>query len=304
MRPSRTLRIACKGDPVDRRNLLKAALAGAAVMALNPRMLRAADAGDAKAKLAALEHQHGGRLGVAILDTGNGQRVGYREHERFLLCSTFKMLLAAAVLARVDQGHEQLDRRLVFGKDAVLEYAPVTSKHVGAPGMRIGELCQAAIALSDNTAANVLLAHLGGPAAVTDYVRQLGDPVTRLDRTEPELNRPSADGLLDTTTPDAMLGDLQTLTLGTALADASRKQLIEWLCETTTGMHLLRAGVPGDWRVGEKTGSGDTQRNDVAIMWPPQRKPVLVAAYYENKGASDDQRAVVLAEVGRVVAAL
>ncbi|WP_425598806.1 class A beta-lactamase [Dyella acidiphila] len=277
--------------------LLHAATAGAATAQL------AATAGAATAQLAALEHQHGGRLGVMMLNTGNGQGLGHREHERFLLCSTFKLLLAAAVLARVDQGRERLDRRLTFGKDALLEYAPVTSKHV-ATGMTVGELCQAAVALSDNTAANVLLAHLGGPAAVTAYARQLHDPVTRLDRIEPELNRPSPDGLHDTTTPAAMLADLQALTLGNALSDASRQQLIAWLCETSTGMHLLRAGVPGDWRVGEKTGSGETQRNDVVILWPPQRKPLLVTAYYENTAASDDQRAAVLAQVGRIVATL
>jgi beta-lactamase class A len=212
--------------------------------------------------------------------------------------------LAAVVLARVDQGKEKLDQRLVFGKDVLLEYAPVTSKHVGPPGMTMAELCQAAVALSDNTAANVLLAHLGGPSVVTDYARQLGDTITRLDRIEPELNRPSANGLLDTTTPAAMIGTMQVLTLGQALSDASRKQLIEWLCETSTGKNLLRAGVPGDWRIGEKTGSGVTQRNDVAIMWPPQRKPLLVAAYYENTSADDDARAAVLAAVGRVVASV
>jgi beta-lactamase class A len=160
------------------------------------------------------------------------------------------------------------------------------------------------VAVSDNTAANVLLAHLGGPSVVTAYARQLGDTVTRLDRIEPQLNNPTPEGLSDTTTPHAMLSDLQKLTLGTALSDASRKQLIAWLCETSTGKNLLRVGVPSDWRIGEKTGSGVTQRNDVAIMWPPKRQPVLVAAYYENAPASDDQRATVLAEVGRIATLL
>jgi beta-lactamase class A len=276
---------------------------GASALSLRLPFALAAATEDAKAQLAAVERQHGGRLGVAMLDIGSGKRIGYRADERFLMCSTFKMLLAAAVLARVDRGQEQLGRRLVFSKDAVLEYAPVTSQHVGPPGMTIAQLCQAAIALSDNTAANVLLAHLGGPAIVTAFARQLGNPLTRLDRIEPELNRPSADGLSDTTTPDAMLGDLQKLTLGSVLSEVSRKQLIAWLCETTTGKTLLRAGVPADWRIGEKTGSGVTQRNDVAIMWPPQRQPLLVTAYYENMQASDEQRAAVLAEVGRIIAA-
>jgi beta-lactamase class A len=289
---------------VDRRSLVKSVLLGASALAIRPSLLRAADTSDAKTRLAALEQQHGGRLGVAILDTGTGRHVGYRDNERFLLCSTFKLLLAAAVLNRVDHGKEQLDHRLVFSKDALLEYAPVTREHVGPPGMTMAELCQAAIALSDNTAANVLLAQLGGPSVVTAYARQLGDTFTRLDRIEPELNRPTPEGLSDTTTPSAMLGDLQKLALGEVLSDASRKQLITWLGETSTGKNLLRAGVPSDWHIGEKTGSGITQRNDVAIMWPPKRKPLLVAAYYENTQTNDDQRATVLAEVGRVVALL
>lgn len=287
---------------MNRRNLLKGALLGASVLALHPSFALAGTTQDAIASWAEIERRHGGRLGIAMLDTGSGKRAGHRADERFLLCSTFKLLLAAAVLARVDRGQEQLDRRLVFGKDALLEYAPVTRLHVGAPGMSIAELCQAAITVSDNTAANVLLAHLGGPSVVTAYARQLGDTVTRLDRIEPELNRPTAEGLSDTTTPAAMLGDVQKLTLGTALSDASRKQLLDWLYQTSTGKMLLRAGVPSDWRIGEKTGSGVTQRNDVAIMWPPHRKPLLVAAYYENAQASDDQRAAVLAEAGRVMA--
>jgi beta-lactamase class A len=289
---------------VDRRTLLKSALIGTSAMLLRPSVLLAAEARGAKAKLAALENQHGGRLGVAMLDTGSGTRVGYRDDERFLMCSTFKMLLVAAVLARVDRGQEHLDQRLTFGKDALLEYAPITSKHVGPPGMTLAELCQAAVAVSDNTAANVLMAHLGGPSVVTAYARQLGDAITRLDHIEPELNRPSADAASDTTTPNAMLANLQKLTLGDVLSDASRKQLIEWLCQTSTGKHLLRAGVPSDWRVGEKTGSGSSQRNDVAIMWPPNRQALLITAYYTNAQMDDDQRASVLAAVGRIVATI
>jgi beta-lactamase class A len=148
------------------------------------------------------------------------------------------------------------------------------------------------------------MAHLGGPSVVTAYARQLGDAITRLDHIEPELNRPSADAASDTTTPNAMLANLQKLTLGRVLSDASRKQLIEWLCQTSTGKHLLRAGVPSDWRVGEKTGSGSSQRNDVAIMWPPNRQALLITAYYTNAQMDDDQRASVLAAVGRIVATI
>jgi len=259
----------------------------------------------AASRLAALERRHGGRLGVAILDTGNGRRIGHRADERFLMCSTFKLMAVAAVLARVDRGAERLDRRVVFDKSSVLSYAPVTSHRVGAPGMTVAELCEAAITVSDNTAANLLLASLGGPAAVTTYARGLGDVVTRLDRIEPELNLASPGSVLDTTTPDAMLANLQTLLLGHALSDASRAQLAEWLRATTTGMKALRAGVPASWRVGDKTGSGaHHETNDIAILWPPQRKPLLVTAYYAESTADADGRSAVLAEVGRIAASM
>lgn len=297
-------RVALIGEHrMERRDLLKSVVIGAAALGLRPSLLLAG-AEDINARLAALERQYGGRLGVAIRDTGNGRRAGYRADERFLLCSTFKMLLAGAVLSRVDNGKEQLDRRLVFGKDALLEYAPVTSQHVGPPGMTIAELCQAAVSLSDNTAANVLLAHLGGPSVVTDFARQLGDTITRLDHVEPELNRPSPDHVSDTTTPNAMLANLDKLLLGNALSDASCKQLTTWMLGTTTGKKLVRAGLPADWRVGEKTGSGNMQNNDVAIVWPPGRKPLLVSVYYENAAKDSDGRSVVLAAAGRIVATM
>jgi beta-lactamase class A len=288
---------------MDRRDWLKGMAVGAAALAMRPSLLWAGTQ-NINAQLAALERQHGGRLGVAILDTGSGHHAGYRADERFLLCSTFKMLLAAAVLRRVDRGTERRDTRLIVDKDDLLQYAPVTSQHVGPPGMTIAELCSAAITVSDNTAANVLLKHLGGPHVVTDLVRQLGDTLTRLDRFEPELNRKTPDGLSDTTTPNAMIATMQKLLLGNALSDASRKQLTDWMLGTTTGKKLLRAGLPSAWRVGEKTGSNDFQNNDVAILWPPGRKPLLVAAYYENETTDTDGRSAVLAAVGRIVALL
>jgi beta-lactamase class A len=289
---------------MNRRTLLKGALLGASALAFRPSFTLATDTDDAKARLAALEREHGGRLGVSILDTGNERRVLYRADERFMMCSTFKLLLVAATLARVEHGAERLDRRVIFKRDVILSYAPVTSLHVGAPGLTVAELCKAAITLSDNSAANLLLASLGGPAAVTAYARQLGDPVTRLDHIEPELNRPSPDHVSDTTTPNSMLANLRTLMLGNALGDASRKMLTEWLCETTTGSKLLRAGVPSGWRVGDKTGSGDGATNDVAIIWPPNRQPLLVAAYYAAPAADDVDRSAVLAEVGRIAASI
>ena len=287
---------------MNRRNVIKSGLFAVSALALHPRRLRAAAIQDAAASLAALERRHGGRLGVAMLDSGSGRRIAQRGDQRFLMCSTFKLLAVAAVLARVDAGKETLDRRIVFGPDVLLDYAPVTRRHVGAPGLTVAQLCQAAITLSDNTAANLLLDGLGGPPAVTRFLRGLGDPVTRLDRTEPELNRGSPGDVRDTTTPNAMLNTLQRLLLGHALADASRVQLVGWLRECTTGLDKLRAGVPADWLAGDKTGRGaHGESNDVAIFWPPQREPILATAYYAGSSADSPQRSAVLAEVGRIV---
>lgn len=289
---------------MQRRDVLKGVLLGGAALAVGDVVrarARPASSG-AGAQLAMLERRSGGKLGVAILDTGSGRQATYRADERFLLCSTFKLLLAAAVLKRVDDGTGHLDRRVVFGKDVLLEWAPVTSKHVGSPGMTVAALCEAAITLSDNTAANLLLQEIGGPQAVTAYLRRLGDPLTRLDRTETRLNRWHGDW--DTTTPQAMLTDMHKLLLGDALSPASRTQLTNWLRACQTGGTSLRAGLPATWQEGDKTGSGDTASNDAAILWPPGRKPLLVAAYYDNPKVSTDARHAVLADVGQVVATL
>jgi beta-lactamase class A len=290
---------------MNRRDLLKHSLLGASALILHPLVSRAAAAAGVETRLAALQRRHGGRLGVAMLDTGSGHRFAQHGNERFLMCSTFKMVAVAAVLAKVDVGQEKLDRRIVFGPDVLLDYAPTTRQHVGAPGMTVAALCEAAITLSDNTAANLLLTSLGGPAAVTRFLRGLGDPVTRLDRTEPELNQGSPGDTRDTTTPNAMLDTWQTLLLGHALSDASRAQLIMWLRGCATGIDKLRAGVPADWQAGDKTGSGaHGESNDVAIFWPPRRKPILVTAYYAGSSASGKQRSAVLAEVGRIAASI
>ena len=256
-------------------------------------------------QLAALERRHGGRLGVAVLFAESGRRINHRGEERFPMCSTFKWLAAAHVLSRVDRGEERLDRRVVFGKHDLVTYSPVTEKHVGAPGMTMAALCDAAITLSDNTAGNLLLASFGGPAGLTAFARSLGDTRTRLDRIEPELNQAIPGDPRDTTTPAMMLTDMNALLLGDALSVVSRNQLADWLVANKTGNERLRAGFPPGWRVGDKTGtSGNGIANDVAIAWRPGRGPLLVAAYYDGRDATSEQRNAVLADVGRIVAAL
>ncbi len=294
---------------MNRRNFVQGFVLGASALVVPGAFARAPrfDILSARlaARLAALERRHGGRLGVSILDTGSGQRASHRGDQRFLMCSTFKLLLVAAVLARVDRGTERLDRRIAYDQGALLSYAPVTRQHVGAPGMRVDELCRAAITVSDNTAANLLLASLGGPSAVTAFARGLGDQVTRLDRIEPALNVGSPGDERDTTTPNAMLATMQKMLLGHVLAETSRRQLLGWLRACSTGGDQLRAHLPAGWAAGDKTGSGSQhETNDIAILLPPRRAPLLVTAYYAGSPADTAGRHAVLAEVGRIAASL
>jgi beta-lactamase class A len=253
--------------------------------------------------IAKIETESGGRLGVGVLDTATGALTGHRIDERFPMCSTFKTLAAAAILARVDAGKEQLVRRVPVEQKDILSYAPITKQHVGQD-MTVAELCEAAVTLSDNTAANLMLASLGGPSAITAYARSLGDDITRLDRVEPELNEATPGDPRDTTTPAAMAKNLKLLATSTALSTASRDQLIAWLVGCKTGDAKLRAGLPKAWRVGDKTGSGDHgSSNDAAVIWPEARPPVIVTSYLTETAVPDDKRNAAHAAIGRAVAA-
>lgn len=251
---------------------------------------------------ASLEKTSGGRLGLAALDTGSGQTLSWRTGERFAMCSTFKLLLAAAVLQRIDTGRLKPDQRVVYGAADLVTWSPVTEKYVGV-GMEIGALLDAILVYSDNTAANLLLNAIGGPAAWTAFARSLGDDVSRLDRTEIALNTAIPGDDRDTTTPSAMLADLNKVLLGDVLSPASRKRLIDTMAQSTTGTHRLKAGLPEGWRIAEKTGSGGNgTRNDIGIIFPPGRAPILACAYFTGSTRPDADKEAVLAEVGRAIA--
>lgn len=252
--------------------------------------------------LAAIEHREGGRLGVAVLDAGSGAKLLHRADERFPMCSTFKLLASAAALKRVDEGQERLDRVIAYGPGDLLDYAPVTKAHAGG-GMTLGDLCAAAIDWSDNTAANLVLGIIGGPAGFTAFARSLGDQKTRLDRDEPSLNAAIPGDERDTTTPLAMARDIQAVPLGDTLSEASRKQLEAWLVADKVGDKRLRAGLPPSWGIGDKTGSGDHgTANTIAIIRPPGRAPLLAAVYLTECDASMDACNAVHKEVGEMIA--
>ncbi len=254
-------------------------------------------------KLAALEKETVSHLGVVALDTGSGQRIEYRPNARFLLCSTFKFLAAAAVLKKVDDGKDQLDRFVPYDPKDILEYAPVTKEHLAEGGMKLGDLCAAALQMSDNTAGNLLLAQIGGPVGLTEYARSLGDETTRLDRTEPALNVGAPSDERDTTTPAAMAEDLRRIFTTEALSPAAREQLEKWIVGNKTGGDLIRRGVPKSWVLGDKTGrSGKGSTNDIAILRPPGHAPIFLAVYSADSTDPGAKQKAAVVGAARLVA--
>ncbi|MEB0139687.1 MULTISPECIES: class A beta-lactamase [unclassified Undibacterium] len=231
-------------------------------------------------RFAELERGVGGRLGVYVLNTGNGTELAYRDNERFPLASTFKVMLGGAILERSRYEAGLLQQLVDYRRDDLVTYSPQTEKKL-ATGMTVAELCAAAIGYSDNSAANLLMKLLGGPAAVTAYARSIGDQEFRLDRWETELNSAVPGDLRDTTTPRAMATSLKKLVLGDALPKAERELLKHWLISNTTGANKIRAALPPNWVVGDKTGGADYgSTNDVAVIWPPGKSPLIIALYY------------------------
>jgi beta-lactamase class A len=288
--------------PFSRRSffLAAAALPFAAASAATPKReaFRAAER-----RIAEIERKAGGRLGVAVIDSGSGAMLAHRAHERFPLCSTFKAFAAAAVLKQVDDGNTTLDREIRYGEADLLDYAPETKKHVAEGHMSLGDLCAAAIQWSDNTAGNLILKQIGGPAGFTRYARSLGDRTTRLDRTEPTLNTAVPGDRRDTTTPAAIARTLETVLAKGALSPASARQLEDWMIADKVGDARLRAGLPKDWTIGDKTGSGaNGTANTVAVIRPPNRAALFAAVYYTGHDAPMKDRDAIHADVGRVIA--
>jgi beta-lactamase class A len=285
-------------------------VAGAAVAMLLPAWVEALGgaawaATVASDPLAEIAKGTGGRLGVSVLDTGTGRRLWVDPLARYPFCSTFKVPLAAAILARADRGELDLQRKIRFTQGDLLEYAPVVRKNLSRGQMTLTELCAAAIEWSDNAAANLLLPQLGGPSGLTRFMRSAGDDISRLDRVEPELNDYKPGELRDTTTPMAMTTLLTALLTGNVLQPASRQQIVDWMIGCRTGDARLRAGLPKTWRVGDKTGtSGKGQANDIAIAWPPNRKPILIACYLDAPGIAPEKADQAIAAVGTLVGQL
>ena len=294
---------------IDRRSLMASAAAFTIAGCAGPR--QANQNIIVNADMGALEARAGGRLGAFVFDTASGRMTGHRYGEAFAMCSTFKLALAAAVLQRADQGRLNLEMELRYTKADIVPHAPVTGPNLAKGSMRIVDLAEAAQKTSDNVAANVLIRYLGGPAAVTAIFRSWGDAVTRLDRYEPEMNNVPPGEERDTTTPREFARLMARLLIeDRILKKTSRALLIQWMVDTNTGTSRLRGGLPPSWKSGDKTGTANSpnfnnKTNDVAIVWPPARRPVIVTAFYEADGKYDEIRdadQAVLAEVGRIAA--
>lgn len=294
---------------IDRRALLAAS--GAVLSSLAPSAL-ASTKGRRVDPTTALRKLEGSRarLGVCLLDTATDELIGHRLDEHFAFCSTFKLPLVAAVLREADHGRLDLNEVLPYSRSDLLSWAPVTGKHVDKGGLSIAVLAQAAQELSDGLAANLLVRRMGGPGAVTARFRAMGDTVTRLDRYEPDLGLVLSGDLRDTTTPVAMAQLVRRITTGTILQPDSRQRLLHWMENTRTGARRLRAGLPADWRSGNKTGTGRAEGttnkcNDVAITFPPRRGPVVIAAYFDSgeyTAQVEARHEAVVAGVGRIAA--
>lgn len=265
----------------------------------------AANAEPAGALITALERLEtnlGSRVGFSAHDLETGRRWEYQANERFAMASTFKTLACAALLHRVDKDEESLDRKVSFSASDLVTYSPVTERYAGREAMSLFVLCEATLTMSDNTAANMVLKALGGPEEVTSFVRTLGDDVTRLDRWETELNEATPEDERDTTTPNAMVANLEKLILGDVLSVGSRNQLRSWLESNQVADDLFRSSVPDEWVVADRTGAGGHGlRAITAVIWPPERQPVIVALYLAETDASFAERNEAIAKIGTLI---
>jgi beta-lactamase class A len=257
--------------------------------------------------LADYERETGGHVGLYAENAISGAKLSWRADERFVMCSSFKASLAALVLMKVDHGTDRLDDIIKYGPADFVDdwWAPVAKANLAKGELSVAEMCEAAVEQSDNTCANLLLARVGGPSAMTLFWREIGDRVTRLDHNEPLLNRSPPGDPHDTTTPRAMAGNFRRLLLGNVLSTESRARLTGWMIDCKTGDNRLRAGLPKAWRAGDKTGNnGKDAAGDIAIVWPTPDTPVLAAAYVQGGSPTPAQIDSVFAGMGRLIGQL
>ncbi|HEX8956580.1 MAG TPA: class A beta-lactamase, partial [Burkholderiaceae bacterium] len=289
---------------MSRRKLLAGIALAPAAALLTPPSLAASDNTQAAiSQLNRLETKNDGRIGLVLLDAQGAILLQHRAEERFPMCSTFKMMLTACVLQRSASDAALMARHIDFDKHVLMYNSPVTEQHVGR-GMNVQELCIAAMEHSDNAAANLLLAQIGGPGAVTAYARGLGDPDFYLVNEEGHLASGAPEEKNDTTTPHAMARSLHRLALGDGLPAAQRELLLEWMRANKTGSKRIRAAVPAGWLVGDKTGGGDYgSTNDIAVLERPGKPPLVLSIYFTQHRKDAPLRDEVVAAAARIALA-
>lgn len=278
-----------------------AAIAVSLISLLASPMLWADNNNTIEEQLNTLEKYSQGRLGVALINTEDNSQITYRGEERFAMASTSKVMAVAAVLKESEKQAGLLDKNITIKKSDLVAYSPITEKHL-TTGMTLAELSAATLQYSDNTAMNKILDYLGGPAKVTQFARSINDVTYRLDRKEPELNTAIHGDPRDTTSPIAMAKSLQALTLGDALGQSQRQQLVTWLKGNTTGDNSIKAGLPKHWVVGDKTGSGDYgTTNDIAVIWPENHAPLILVVYFTQQEQDAKYRKDIIAKAAEIV---
>lgn len=286
---------------LNRRQIVSLAVAAAIAATRAP----AARAASAERTLKSIHKKIGGRLGVHILDSQSGRRIAYDDDSRYAMASTFKLMLAAALLWQVDKRAFSLEHELAISREDLLPTSPdVEAKlKAGATSMTVRDLCAAIVVSSDNAAANILLRGIGGPAGLTTFMRSIGDETTRLDRTELQLNSNLPGDPRDTTTPRAMVDSMLRVFTQDVITVRSRALLIDWMTASRTGVDRVRAGIPKSWQVGDKTGTGmGGAVNDLVLAWPPERRPILIAVYMSESKLGVPELAAAHADIGRLVA--
>ena len=242
------------------------------------------------------------RVGIAVFDASSGRTAHYRGDERFPLNSTHKTFSCAALLAKVDAQAISLDQPVAISQEMLVAYSPITEKSLSPQTITLREVCRAAVSYSDNTAGNVVIDAIGGVAGFNAYMRSIGDDITRLDRQEPDLNESTPGDLRDTSTPKAIINSLRQVLLGDGLSESSRNELTQWMRNDQVGGALLRASLPADWNIADKTGAGGYgSRSIIAVIWPPAKQPLVVGIYITQTDASLSASNQAIARIGAVL---
>jgi len=252
-------------------------------------------------KIEEIERELGARVGVSIYNVSTNELWDYKGNSRFPLMSTFKTLACAKLLADVDRGDQSFDTSVEITEDSLITWSPVTEKHVGEK-FSLKQACSAAMLMSDNTAANIVLDGINGPKALTQFMRAIGDNVTRLDRVEPYLNEAKAGDVRDTTTPNAMVKSLGELLFGSVLSTTDKEQLKQWMMDNKVSDSLLRSVLPQGWLIADRSGAGGFgSRGITAVAWSENKSPLIIGIYLTQTEASFESRNKSIAEIGQEI---